>query len=90
MALSRTIYFLFDRVMRKLGDIGVAVLAGDISVNAFLIFIFINMIIDSLAVFINSTGKAVFVADETGFFIKKSASCRKKRTFYFKYSFLKS
>ena len=68
MTLGGTIDFFFDRVMRKFGDIGVAVLAGDISVNAFLIFIFINMIIDSLAVFINSTGKAVFVAHQTGFF----------------------
>ncbi len=68
MTLVGTIYFFFDRVMGKFGDMGVAVLAGDISVNAFSIFIFINMIIDSLAVFIDSTGKAVFVAHETGFF----------------------
>ena len=68
MTLGGTIDFFSDRVVRKFGDIGVAVLAGDISVNALLIFNFIDMIIDSLAVFIDSTGKAVFVAHETGFF----------------------
>ena len=68
MTLGGTIDFFFDRVMRKFGDIGVAVLAGDIVVNAMRICIFIHMIIDSLAVFINSTDKAVFVAHETGFF----------------------
>ena len=68
MTFGGTIYRFFDWAMRKFGDIGVAILAGDIPVKAMLIFIFINIIIDSLAVFINSTGKAVFVAHETGFF----------------------
>ena len=68
MTLVGTIYLLADRVMREFGDVGVAVSTGDIVVNAFLIGSFVNLIIDSLAVFINSTGKAVFVAYETGLF----------------------
>jgi len=68
MALGGTVYGLFDRVMRKFGDIGVAFFAGDILVNAMLINIFIDIIVDLLAVFANSTEKAVFVAHETGFF----------------------
>jgi hypothetical protein len=68
MAFGAAVYGLFDRVMRKFGDISVALFAGDILVNAMLINIFIDIIVDLLAVFANSTEKAVFVAHETGFF----------------------
>jgi hypothetical protein len=68
MALGGTVYGFFDRVMRKFGDIGVAFGAGDNLVNAMIINILIDIIIELLAVFANSTEKAVFVAYKTGFF----------------------
>lgn len=68
MALGAAVYGFCDRTMRKFGNIGVAIFTGDILVQAVIIDIFIDIVVDLLAVFVDSSEKAVFVAHQTGLF----------------------
>ena len=71
MALVRTIDYLFYRVVRNPGNVGMTVPALDESVNTFVIKDFINIIIPSFAVFIDSANESMSVAHEAIFFIRR-------------------
>ena len=62
------------RIMGQLGNSGVAVVAGHIFMQAVGINSYIDVIIMPLAVFVDSTDKAVLVALQT-FFLVQSHNC---------------
>ena len=70
MALIRTIDFLNYRIMRNFGNIGMTVTAFYFSVNAVAIDYLIDIVIPALAISIDSTAIAVFVAHKTVVFIR--------------------
>jgi hypothetical protein len=65
MADIGAVDLLCYRVMGQLVNIGMAVPAGDIIMNGFAVDMFIDIIIYSSSVFIDSSQKAVSVAQET-------------------------
>lgn len=69
MALIGAIDDIGDGFVRNLGDVGVTVTALNIAVNAMIVNCLIDIIIPSLAVFIDSAGQAMSVAHETVVFI---------------------
>jgi len=71
MALVRTIDDLCYRIVRNPGNVGMTVPALDDSVNTFVIKNFINIIIPSFAVFIDSANESMSVAHEAIFFIRR-------------------
>ena len=58
-----------DRVMGNLGNGGVAVVAGDIFVYGVGKNMFVDVVVMSLAVFVDSTDKPVFVTHQAVFFV---------------------
>ena len=71
MALVAAIDQLCDRVVGNSGNVGVTLPAIDESVNAFVIKLFINVIIPAFAVGIDSADESMPVAHETIFFIRR-------------------
>ena len=70
MANIGAVDFFCYRVMGQLVNIGMAVTAGNIMMDGFAVDIFIDIIIYSFPVLINSAEKAVFVAHETIFLVR--------------------
>ena len=75
MALSGAIDHFGDRVVWDFSYIGMAVTAFNLAVNALIVNCFVNIVIPSFAVFIDSTAVSVFMAHETVVFI--CSACRK-------------
>ena len=65
MALIGAIDDFGDWLVRNFGNVGMAVTAFNIPMNAVVVNCFINIIVPSLAVFIDSADKAMFMAHET-------------------------
>jgi hypothetical protein len=75
MADIGAVDILCYRVMGQLVNIGMAVSAGDIMMNGFAVDMFIDIIIYSSSVFIDSSQKAVPVTQEAVFLVRRL--CRK-------------
>jgi len=71
MALIGAIDFFGNRIVRNSGNVSMTVTAFDTSVNAMVVKCFINIIIPSPAVFIDSSHLSMFVAQETFIFISR-------------------
>ena len=69
MALIGAVDRLGHRFVGNLGDVGMAVAALNIAVNAVIVNAFIDIIIPALAVFVDSAGQTIFVAHEAVVFI---------------------
>jgi len=54
-----------DWIVRNFGNVGMTVTAFNFAVNALVVNCFINIIVPSLAVFIDSSDKPMFMAHET-------------------------
>ena len=65
MALIGAIDDFGDGIVRNFGNVGMTVTAFNFAVNAVIVNCFINIIVPSLAVFIDSADKPMFVAHET-------------------------
>ena len=71
MAYIGAVDLLCDGVMGQFGNIRVAVSATNIMMDAFAVDMLTNIVIYSFPVFINSAHKAVFVAHETVFLVRR-------------------
>ena len=69
MALLGAIDDIGDRFVGNLGDVKVTVTAFNVAVNASIVNCFIDVIIPSLAVFIDPAAESMSVAHETVVFI---------------------
>ena len=71
MALIAAIDFLGNRIVGNFSNVSMTVRAFDTSVNAMVVKNFINIIIPSSAVFIDSSHLSMFVAQEAFIFISR-------------------
>ncbi len=69
MALIGAIDDLGDWIVRNFSNVVMTVTAFNFSVNALTVNRFINMVIPSFAIFIDSAAKSMFVAHEAVIFI---------------------
>ena len=71
MALVRTVDQLGYRIVGNSGNVGVTLAAIDEPVNAFVIKLFVNVIIPAFAVLIDSADESMPVAHKAIFFISR-------------------
>jgi len=70
VTLIGAIHFLGHRIMWQFFNVGVAVSAGDVSVNTFCVHMSVNIIIYLFAIFVDPSDEPVFMAHETVFFVR--------------------
>jgi len=70
VTLIGAINLLGHRIMGQFFNVGMAVSAGDVSVNTFCVHMSVNIIIYPLAIFIDPADETVFMAHETVFFVR--------------------
>ena len=79
--MSRTVDFLGHRVVGNFGDVGVAVVAFDITVNAAAVMGFIHIVIPAFAVLIDAADITILVAHQAVFLIGSSClRCRQQKS----------